>query len=78
MDDSQCPPARFAVCIDNTDYLFSLELFKIYRLVPDDQAAEDGDVRVIDESCEDYLYPADYFVPIDVPEPVAQALLRQA
>jgi len=69
---------RFAVCIQNTEYPASLELYKIYRLLPDDEAAKDGDVRVIDESGEDYLYPADYFVVIDVPKPVEQAMLRQA
>jgi hypothetical protein len=66
----------FAVCIKNTDYPASLELHKIYRLLPDEEAAQDGDVRVIDESGEDYLYPADYFVVIDVPKTVEQAILR--
>ena len=67
-----------AVCIDNGKYyLASLELFKIYRILPDARAAEDDHLRVIDESGEDYLYPAEWFVPIDVPEAVEQALLRQ-
>ena len=69
---------RFAVCIKNTDYPASLELYKIYRLLPDDEAAQDGDVRIIDESGEDYLYPADYFVIIDVPQTVEQAILRHS
>lgn len=67
---------HFAVCINNTDYPASLEQFKIYGVLHDDQAAEDGDIRVIDESGEDYLYPAEYFVPIKVPARLAQALLR--
>lgn len=71
-------PVRFAVCIKDTDYPASLELYKIYRILPDDEAAKDGDIRVIDESGEDYLYPADYFVVIDVPKTVEQAILRQA
>ena len=71
-------PPRFAVCITNTDYPASLELYKIYRILPDEEAAKDGDVRVIDESDEDYLYPADYFVVIDVPKRVEQAILRQS
>jgi hypothetical protein len=71
-------PARFAVCIKNTGYPASLELYKIYRILSDDEAAHDGDVRVIDESGEDYLYPADYFVVIDVPKTVEQAILRQS
>jgi hypothetical protein len=69
---------RFAVCIKNMDYPASLELYKIYRILPDDEAAKDEDVRVIDESGEDYLYPADYFVVIDVPKAVEQAILGQS
>ena len=69
-------PSHFAVCINNVDYLASLELHKIYRVLPDEEAAKDGDLRVIDESGEDYLYPADYFVLIEVPKAVEQALLQ--
>ena len=69
---------QFVVCIDNADYPVALEKFKIYRVLPDAEASEDGDIRVIDESGEDYLYPTDYFVPIDVPHVVEQALLRVA
>ena len=69
--------ARFAVCIDNTGYLSSLELHKIYQVVPDD-AAEDGDIRVIDESGEDYLYSADRFVEMDLPQTVRRAILHTA
>ena len=72
-----CPP-RFAVCIKNTNYPASLELYQIYRILPDDETVKDGDVRVIDESGEDYLRPADYFVVIDVPAAVKQAIRRLA
>lgn len=68
---------QYAICIANDDYPASLELHKVYRLVPDEEAALDGDVRVIDESGEDYLYPADYFVLITVPKEKAQ-LLRES
>jgi len=51
----------FAVCVNNTEYPASLELHKIYRVIADDDAAQDGDIRVIDESGEDYLYPAERF-----------------
>ena len=68
--------ARFAVCIDNSGYPASLELHKIYRVVPDEDAAEGGDLRVIDESGEDYLYPAGYFVAIELPKRVEQKLLK--
>jgi len=55
-------PLPFAVCINNLDYPASLELHRIYQVLPDDDAAADGDLRIIDESGEDYLYPAVYFV----------------
>ena len=70
----------FAVCIDNSGYPASLELHKIYRVLPDADAAMDGDVRVIDESGEDYLYPADFFVLVDLPrdaERILQASLSR-
>jgi hypothetical protein len=62
--------SRFAVCVNNTGYPASLELHKIYRVLPDEVAAGDGDIRVVDESGEDYLYPADRFVLIDLPRTV--------
>ena len=68
-------PSRFVVCINNTGYPASLELHKIYRAIPDKDAAADGDVRVVDEGGEDYLYPASYFAPIKVPVAVEKSLL---
>jgi len=62
MNTSSVDEPRFAVCVDNRDYPASLELHKVYRLVPDPEAAADGDLRVIDESGEDYLYPVASFV----------------
>jgi len=53
---------RYAICVDNAEYPASLNLHKLYRLVPDDEADLEGALRVIDESGEDYLYPAKYFV----------------
>ncbi len=67
---------RFVVCVRNTDYPASLELRKVYRLLPDADAKKDGLVRVIDESGEDYLYPDDYFVAIGIPKPAERALER--
>jgi len=69
---------HFAVCIDNRGYPASLELHKIYRVLPDEGAAEDGDVRVIDESGEDYLYPAERFVEVELPQTVRRSLLHSA
>ena len=65
---------KFVVCVKNDHYPASLELFKIYRLIPDARAEEHGMLRVIDESGEDYLYPADYFVLIELPEAVERAI----
>ena len=58
---------RYAVCVRNHGYEVSLERNKIYVLLRDSEAERDGDVRVVDESGEDYLYPADWFVPIRIP-----------
>jgi hypothetical protein len=66
----------FAICLNNTDYPASLELHKVYRVIPDEEAARDGDIRVIDESGEDYLYPAHYFAVIELPPAVERALLQ--
>ena len=66
----------FVVCINNEGYPASLEMHKIYRVVPDEDAVVDGDIRIIDESGEDYLYPASYFAPIKVPQLVEESLLR--
>jgi hypothetical protein len=60
-------PPGFAVCIDNSHYPASLELHKIYRVVRDDDAFGDGNLRIVDESGEDYLYPSEWFVPIAPP-----------
>ena len=68
--------SRFAVCINNSKYPASLELHKIYRVLPDDDAASEGDLRIIDESGEDYLYPAEWFVPIKLPLKVKTSVLK--
>jgi len=65
---------KFAICVDNSGYPASLELHKAYQVLPDDDAAADGDVRIIDESGEDYLYPASYFVLIDLPQDTERIL----
>lgn len=68
--------SQFAVCINNADYPASLELHKIYRVVPDDDAAQDGDLRVIDESGDDYLYPAAWFAIVELPQAVRDSILH--
>lgn len=69
---------RFAVCIQNAGYEASLERNKIYVVVPDAAAEREGDLRVIDESGEDYLFAADRFVAVEVPAAVKASLLKTA
>jgi hypothetical protein len=69
---------HFAVCIRNDEYEESLELKKIYELLTDTRAEEHNMVRVIDEEGEDYLYPRDWFLPIELPERIEQAILHLA
>jgi len=78
MKHRESSPVQFAVCIDNADYPASLVLHKIYRVLPDNGAVADGDIRVIDESGEDYLYPASRFAEIDLPQPIRNLILRAA
>ena len=66
---------RFVLCVRNKDYQASLELRKVYRLLRDDVATKHRQVRVIDESGEDYLYPERYFVPIKLPPVAEKAML---
>ena len=60
--------AQFAVCISNKGYVASLEVRKIYRLIPDKAGAKHGLVRVVDEMGEDYLFPEEYFVSLRLPQ----------
>ncbi len=65
----------FAVCIRNKGYEASLELRKIYQMLPDVEAAKHDQVRVVDESGEDYLYPESYFAEIELSQPLRRALI---
>ena len=67
---------RFVVCVANGGDDAALEVRKIYESVPDTEAGTANLLRVIDESGEDYLYPADYFLPIDLPHNIRAALRR--
>jgi hypothetical protein len=66
------PANRYAICIENRG-AEDLEVRKIYRVLRDKSAAAAGYVRVIDESGEDYLYPAQYFVPLELPQRAKRA-----
>jgi hypothetical protein len=78
MQNSTEHSARFVVCINNTGYPASLEIHKIYCVVPDADATASADIRVMDESGEDYLYPASYFAPIAVPVSVRKSIQKAA
>ena len=67
---------QFAVCIKNEGYAVSLEPRKIYQVIPDANAYEHHYLRVVDESGEDYLYPEDYFVLIELPQAVKKVFER--
>lgn len=59
---------QYVLCISNAGYPASLEARKVYELIPDPEGERFGMLRVVDESGEDYLFEADRFVPIEVPE----------
>jgi hypothetical protein len=69
---------KFVICTRNTGYEVSLELRKLYLVLRDPVANKNGQIRVVDESGEDYLYPSSYFVPIDLPAPVAKLVALAA
>jgi hypothetical protein len=66
----------FVVCINNKGYPASLEIRKLYQAIPDETAAKVRQVRVIDESGEDYLYPESYFVPVQLPDAIERVVRR--
>ena len=66
---------QFAVCVRNEDHEESLELRKIYEVLEDPTAATHNMIRVIDEEGEDYLYPRDWFLPIQLPHDIEEAIV---
>jgi len=69
------PPSHFVVCLKNKGYEASLEPRKIYQVLPDQEAESHKMIRVIDESGEDYLFPASLFSPISLPQTLARELV---
>ncbi len=69
---------KFVVCVKNKDYAASLELRKLYQVVSDETASKLHQIRVIDESGEDYLYPEEYFVAVQLPLAAEKAIRRAA
>ncbi len=69
---NQAGSPRFAICIDPGEYSVSLERWKVYAVLEDTEAESHGQLRVVDESGEDYLFPQNYFHPIELPASVAR------
>jgi hypothetical protein len=69
---------QFVICVKNEDYPASLQLWKVYRVLADEKAERRNLLRVVDESGEDYLFSASYFVPVDLPQAAKAALLAVA
>ena len=69
---------KFVVCIDNKGYEASLEFGKIYQAIIDKEAEAEGLIRIIDESGEDYIYPAEWFVAVDLPLAARESFLKAA
>ena len=70
--------SKFVICIDNSDYPASLEKRKIYEVLPDKDAEKIQHVRVIDESGEDYLYPASCFIDANLSKETRDAVSKAA
>jgi len=69
---------KFAICVKNEEYPASLQLWKVYRVLPDERGAKHNMIRVIDESGESYLFSANYFVPVELPQAAETAILELA
>ncbi|MCA9965617.1 MAG: hypothetical protein KC423_15285 [Anaerolineales bacterium] len=69
---------QFAICINNHSYEDDLIVRMVYQVLPDDAAAQSNYLRIVDETGEDYLYPATFFIPIIVPNEADQLLLNVA
>ncbi len=69
---------HFVICIDNKEYPASLERRKLYEVIPDPDAMSLGQLRVKDESGEDYLYPQELFVAVELPSNIEKAVISAA
>jgi len=70
--------SKFVICIDNSDYPASLEIRKIYEALTDTDAAKTGQIRVVDESGEDYLFPEACFVDANLSKEILAAIVKAA
>jgi hypothetical protein len=68
------PNIQYMLCVRNDGYPASLLVRRLYERIPDDEAERLGLVRIVDESDEAYLYPAKFFMTLDIPKPVVRAI----
>jgi len=69
---------RFVICINNSGYVDDLKVRTVYQVLPDASAARSNYLRIVDETGEDYLFPASYFMPIKLPSEVEQVFGQPA
>ena len=69
---------RFLLCVDNVGYKASLEVRKLYETIPDKEAERHNQVRVLDESGEDYLYPSRFFAPVRLSMQAKNRIIEKA
>jgi len=69
---------KFLLCVDNEGYEASLEVRKLYEKIPDKEADRHNQVRIIDESGEDYLYPSKFFASIRLPIRTKNRIVEKA
>ncbi len=65
---------KYVICLQNEGYEASLEVRKLYKVIEDEKASASHFLRIIDESGEDYVYPEDFFINIDLPHSIEQAI----
>jgi len=70
--------SKFVICIKNDGYPASLEVRKLYSRIPDSDAESHGQIRIVDESGEDYLYPEEYFRAIELSVEVERSIAGAA
>jgi hypothetical protein len=75
MNKKMRPPQHFAVCLNNQGYEVSLEVGKLYRILPNEEAVRHGYIRVVDESGEDYAYTTDRFLLLELSPQTEETLL---
>ena len=69
---------KFMICVSNSGYEASLEIRKLYEMIPDQEAEHHDQVRIIDESGEDYLYPTEFFAVIRLPLQTRSRIVKKA